>query len=745
MADNIEELDLVPPKTAQDNAQKVLDWRDEHGDEVKGMTRTGWVRANQLSKGEELSPEIVKKMAQFNRHRQNSDLSEEYEGEPWKDAGYVAWLGWGGDTGVDWAIRMSERIESIENTGMDKITTLSHKHVLNDENENTGMEKNDSVENSAIGDRITDNSADDSDEPDVEDIDSNEISKNTYNGYFEGKEFDNDDWRSAVNRLREIYGSARSFMTRIVKHEQTGHGRGENVPVFEEPIDSDTIEQFAKNVEGNVDEETFERVVEDMNTLDNVVKRLFFRMIMHDDYMHDRDDFEVEQLLSSSEEELQEYDSMQECMDYHVGQEGYSRDQAYAMCADKMDLSDEELEDMDVEEMAEPGGVSEGDKVRWDSSGGTAYGEVDTVTTEGTVSAEPEGPDMEGSEDEPAYKVQVYDLEDEEWTGTETYVVHRADALTVIDDFPDTEENSETLSQGMMPTHQNMSEYSTQESDDWSRPKYEEFKENYDLEGNFADLSEDKKRMVAAHFGRVDASSYDDAVYSDLQLPHHSPSGGDVQRSAVMAARQRLPQSDMPQGDLEEIDTHLSNHLRNDFDEEDVSPIIERENSDLDTEEETYTGREIENGQLVSYGTDYGRSYGRVKELTSEDKYVVEVYSAKLGGGWSAAGEERVLTKDDVSKEGKLPQSMDDVFNTSSNAEAQTVQENSDDDMESEEVENEDEDESSEQLSPAKVQQVGKKVRSVAEVLSDDSLEGYLERNDLDYSADEFRDLIKDF
>ena len=43
------------PKSASNNACKVLRWRDEHGDEVKGMTRVGWTRANQLCKKEKIS------------------------------------------------------------------------------------------------------------------------------------------------------------------------------------------------------------------------------------------------------------------------------------------------------------------------------------------------------------------------------------------------------------------------------------------------------------------------------------------------------------------------------------------------------------------------------------------------------------------------------------------------------------------------------------------------------------------
>lgn len=92
-----------PPEGARGNAQQVLDWREEHGDEVQGMTEVGWRRARQLASGDRISREVVAKMAGFNRHRQNAEVSPDHEGEPWKDAGHVAWLGWGGTTGIDWA------------------------------------------------------------------------------------------------------------------------------------------------------------------------------------------------------------------------------------------------------------------------------------------------------------------------------------------------------------------------------------------------------------------------------------------------------------------------------------------------------------------------------------------------------------------------------------------------------------------------------------------------------------------
>jgi len=102
----------TPPKSAQRNARKVLEWRDKYGDEVKGMTRVGWTRANQLASGDPISIDTVKRMAQFNRHRKNSEVALEHKDTPWKDAGHVAWLGWGGTEGIDWAISVSGRTDS---------------------------------------------------------------------------------------------------------------------------------------------------------------------------------------------------------------------------------------------------------------------------------------------------------------------------------------------------------------------------------------------------------------------------------------------------------------------------------------------------------------------------------------------------------------------------------------------------------------------------------------------------------
>jgi hypothetical protein len=100
-----------PPVGAKNNAKKVLRWKKEHGDEVKGMTPTGWARARQLASGRRIDAKTVKRMASFNRHRRNAKIDPKYKSTPWKDNGYVAWLGWGGTTGINWALRTSESMK----------------------------------------------------------------------------------------------------------------------------------------------------------------------------------------------------------------------------------------------------------------------------------------------------------------------------------------------------------------------------------------------------------------------------------------------------------------------------------------------------------------------------------------------------------------------------------------------------------------------------------------------------------
>jgi len=96
------------PKAASRNAQRALDIRDDP-DSINGCgTPVGWARANQLAKGEPVSRDTIARMASFNRHRQNS------KGNPREACGPLMWLAWGGDEGVNWAMRKMEQLRREE-------------------------------------------------------------------------------------------------------------------------------------------------------------------------------------------------------------------------------------------------------------------------------------------------------------------------------------------------------------------------------------------------------------------------------------------------------------------------------------------------------------------------------------------------------------------------------------------------------------------------------------------------------
>jgi len=112
-------LDFTPPKGAQEEARKGLDWRREFN---RGGTEVGVARARDLSNGKSLSPETVRRMkAYFDRHevdKKGQGWSASQDGYP--SAGRIAWALWGGDPGRAWATSLVSRMNAIDNKRSEK-------------------------------------------------------------------------------------------------------------------------------------------------------------------------------------------------------------------------------------------------------------------------------------------------------------------------------------------------------------------------------------------------------------------------------------------------------------------------------------------------------------------------------------------------------------------------------------------------------------------------------------------------
>ena len=98
------------PQGATNNAKRMLDFIDKYGrDVVKGGTKVGLERANQLANRENLSVETIKRTYSFlSRHKDNAIIEEQFRGEPYKDRGYVAYNLWGGAAMFKYAKKISE-------------------------------------------------------------------------------------------------------------------------------------------------------------------------------------------------------------------------------------------------------------------------------------------------------------------------------------------------------------------------------------------------------------------------------------------------------------------------------------------------------------------------------------------------------------------------------------------------------------------------------------------------------------
>ena len=116
-------IDTKPTAGMAEAAERALEWRREHN---RGGTRVGAARANQLSRREDLSEDVVLRMYSFfSRHEVDKQAEGFREGEKgFPSAGRIAWDLWGGDDGFAWSKRKRDQImkerEKALNAGSSK-------------------------------------------------------------------------------------------------------------------------------------------------------------------------------------------------------------------------------------------------------------------------------------------------------------------------------------------------------------------------------------------------------------------------------------------------------------------------------------------------------------------------------------------------------------------------------------------------------------------------------------------------
>ena len=103
------------PQSATNNAKRVKNWIDKYGrDEVDGMTRVGLARMNMLIERRPYSLDMVKRTFSFLSRTKGggyNKINPKFKDTPWKDKGYVAYLGWGGEAMLNWSENTLDKID----------------------------------------------------------------------------------------------------------------------------------------------------------------------------------------------------------------------------------------------------------------------------------------------------------------------------------------------------------------------------------------------------------------------------------------------------------------------------------------------------------------------------------------------------------------------------------------------------------------------------------------------------------
>ena len=100
-----------PPQQVRANSARSLELRRKYN---RGMTAVGVARARDLSNGKNISADTIKRMHSYFARHEVDKKGKDWANQSNPSAGYIAWLGWGGDAGRSWVNGIIKKLDAKE-------------------------------------------------------------------------------------------------------------------------------------------------------------------------------------------------------------------------------------------------------------------------------------------------------------------------------------------------------------------------------------------------------------------------------------------------------------------------------------------------------------------------------------------------------------------------------------------------------------------------------------------------------
>lgn len=105
-------MPYTPNKMMQEAARRAIAYNESVSPSQRWGTRVGKIRAQQIAKGDALSPDVILRMYSYLKRAESTYLAQKNSNN--KGKGYYAFLGWGGETAIAWA---EDKIRKMERAG----------------------------------------------------------------------------------------------------------------------------------------------------------------------------------------------------------------------------------------------------------------------------------------------------------------------------------------------------------------------------------------------------------------------------------------------------------------------------------------------------------------------------------------------------------------------------------------------------------------------------------------------------